>query len=461
MLSNQTLKKVLDVGLSTGADFAEVFAEDTFSSELSLLNGSPRKAIVGQMYGASIRLFFGSETIFVTTNDLSEAGLTKAAKQAAQARGSGRPKQMAEPFSPTSFDQIHIYGSKPWESDRNEKLNFLQSLDQISRNESSLVVQVEPHLLEKSQKIQVANSMGMLGSDERNYTRLFLKVSVESEGQKEEGIENVGWLGTSENLETLDKTSFVKKAVSTALKLLSAQFAPAGEMPVVLDNGFGGVIFHEACGHGLETTSVAKGASVFCDLLEKKVAHSSVTAIDDGTIANSWGSLSMDDEGRLTQKTVLIENGILKSYLVDEKGARQTGYTPTGSARRQSYKIAPTSRMRNTYIAPGEYSLEQLIGDIDYGIYAKKMGGGSVSPGSGEFNFSIVEAYLIKNGKIAEIVKGASLIGKGIETLGRIEKVGRDLKLSAGMCGSSSGNIPVTVGQPPLLVSKILVGGRA
>jgi TldD protein len=231
-------------------------------------------------------------------------------------------------------------------------------------------------------------------------------------------------------------------------------------MPVLLDNGFGGVIFHEACGHGLETTAVAKGASVFCEKLGQKIAHECVTAIDDGTLEGDYGSLEIDDEGEPTKRTVLIEKGVLKSYIVDKIGARKTGYAITGSGRRQDYRYAPTSRMRNTFIAAGDSSFEEMIRDIDYGLYAKRLGGGSVSPGTGSYNFSVQEAYLVRNGRIEGQVKGASLIGTGIETLGRIVKVGKNLKLAAGTCGSASGMIPVTVGQPALLVSKLTVGGR-
>ena len=221
------------------------------------------------------------------------------------------------------------------------------------------------------------------------------------------------------------------------------------------------MIFHEACGHGLETTAVSKNASVFCGKIGERIAETCVTAVDDGTIANTWGSLNIDDEGMQTKNTTLIENGILKSYLVDQMGAKQTGFEVTGSGRRQNYKFAPASRMRNTFIAAGKDKLEDMIFDIDHGIYAKKMGGGSVAPGTGEYNFGVQEGYLIKNGRIEKPIKGATLIGKGIETLGRITRVADNLTLETGMCGSVSGSIPTTVGQPAITVSKILVGGRA
>ena len=231
-------------------------------------------------------------------------------------------------------------------------------------------------------------------------------------------------------------------------------------MPVVLGNGFGGVIFHEACGHPLETEAIRKNASPFCGKLGEKVAQPVLTAIDDGTIAQRWGSLNIDDEGMPSKRTVLIENGVLKSYLSDRIGARQVEMERTGSARRESYKFAPVSRMRNTFIDNGHDTFIDMIASIDFGLYAKKMGGGSVNPATGEFNFAVQEGYAIRNGKIAEPVRGATLIGKGFEVLPRISMIGNDLELAAGMCGASSGWVPTTVGQPSLKIDSILVGGR-
>lgn len=453
------LTKALDAALSTGADFADIFVEDTYSSQLSILNSRPEQAIVGQLYGAGVRLFFGHEVVYVTTNDLSEAGLVKAALKAAQSRGTGAAKK-SMPLMQVPFDSIHTYGEKPWEMNRDRKFQWLNSIDQHARARSSAVTQVEAGLNEKFQRVQIANSRGLMAYDERAYSRLRFETFVEKDGVKESVSEDEGHMGTSEIFDQVNLKSLADSAVSAALTLTTAKYAPAGEMPVVIDNAFGGVIFHEACGHGLETTSVAKDASVFCGKLGQKIAHESVTAIDDGTIENGWGSLNFDDEGNKTKKTTLIENGVLKSYIVDEMGSRQTGYEATGSGRRQSYKFAPASRMRNTYIAAGKDTFEDMIRDVDYGLYAKKLGGGSVNPGTGDYNFQVREAYIIRNGRIEEPLKGACLIGRGIDTLGKITKVSNDLKLARGMCGSVSGTIPAAVGQPQILVSSLMVGGR-
>ncbi|BEV67449.1 TldD/PmbA family protein [Bdellovibrio bacteriovorus] len=454
------LSKALDAALSTGADFADIFVEDTYSSQLTVLNSKADQAIVGQLYGAGIRLFFGHEIVYVTTNDLSEAGLVKAALNAAQSRGTGAASK-SMPLMQVPFDSVHTFGEKPWEMNRDRKFKWLNGIDQHARARNSAVTQVEAGLNEKFQRVQIANSRGLMAYDERAYSRIRMQTFVESNGVKESSADDEGHMGTSEVYDQIDLKALAEGAVDRAMLLTTAAYAPAGDMPVLIDNAFGGVLFHEACGHGLETTGVAKDSSVFCGKMNQKIAHECVTAIDDGTIENGWGSLNMDDEGNKTKKTTLIENGVLKSYIVDEMGSRQTGYEITGSGRRQSYKYAPASRMRNTFIAAGKDKFEDMVRDVDYGLYAKRMGGGSVNPGTGDYNFQVAEGYIIRNGRIEEAVKGACLIGRGIDTLGKITKVSDDLKLARGMCGSVSGTIPAAVGQPQVLVSSLMVGGRA
>ena len=232
-------------------------------------------------------------------------------------------------------------------------------------------------------------------------------------------------------------------------------------MTVAIENGFGGVIFHEACGHSLEATSVGIGASQMAGKLGQKIANEKVTAIDDGTIPGAWGSYNMDDEGNPSGRIVLIENGVLKNYMVDRLGSRRMGMPMTGSSRRENYTYEPTSRMTNTFIANGTDKNEDIIASIENGLYAKSMGGGSVNPLTGEFNFAVTEGYLVRNGKIREPVRGASLIGTGAQILQDIDMVGQNLATGQGMCGSSSGSIPTDVGQPLIRVKKITVGGRS
>jgi TldD protein len=315
-------------------------------------------------------------------------------------------------------------------------------------------------MVEKRRSVLIANSEGLWVEDGRSYSRMRLSAVAEKGDGPQMGMESPGMLGGYEFFQNLNLEEMAESAAQSALKMADAGYIEGGTMPVVLGNGFGGVIFHEACGHPLETEAIRKSASPFCGKVGEAVGQSILTAIDDGTIANKWGSCNVDDEGKPTQRTILIENGILKSYLSDRIGARQVGVTRSGSARRESYKFAPVSRMRNTFIAPGPNSMEEMIRSIEFGLYAKKMGGGSVNPGTGEFNFAVQEGYAIRNGRIAEPVRGATLIGKGHEVLQKISMIANDLELAAGMCGAASGWVPTTVGQPTLKIDGILVGGR-
>jgi TldD protein len=297
-------------------------------------------------------------------------------------------------------------------------------------------------------------------ADTRSRCRFHVSTTAEGAGEIFSAGEAPGEQRGVEFYESLDVERCARAAAERAVLMLSAGHARGGKMPVVMGGGFGGVIFHEACGHLLETEAVRRKASAFAGKLGERIAHPEVTAVDDGTIAHAWGSVNVDDEGRPAQKTVLIENGVLKNYMSDAVGAAETGVPLSGSGRRESYQYAPVARMRNTYIAAGKHRPEEIIASVEDGLYAKKMGGGSVNPATGEFNFAVEEAYRIRGGKIAEAVRGAALIGKGPEILPLISMVGNDLELAAGTCGASSGSIPVTVGQPTLRVDSILVGGR-
>ena len=329
-----------------------------------------------------------------------------------------------------------------------------------AKSYSNEISDVSVSYVDKDQKILIANSEGLYTEDRRIRTRLGINAIASNGVENQTGFEGPGALKGFELFETVDPIYYGREAARTAVTMLNARNCPAGKMMVAIDNGFGGVIFHEACGHSLEATSVAKGNSVFSEKLGQKIASSKVTAIDDGTIKNSWGSINIDDEGNKSQKNVLIENGILKSYMIDKLNGRRMKMKPTGSGRRQSYKFAPTSRMTNTYIQAGSDERDDIIKSISDGLYAKKLGGGSVNPVTGEFNFAVAEGYIVKNGVIQEPVRGASLIGKGKDVLMDIDMVSKDVKQAQGMCGSSSGSIPVNVGQPMIRVKEITVGGR-
>ncbi|MDX9691851.1 MAG: TldD/PmbA family protein, partial [Acholeplasmataceae bacterium] len=323
----------------------------------------------------------------------------------------------------------------------------------------SRIVQAITQLIETEQKILVANSNGIYQDDLRTYTRVILMAVAQENGQMQQAFEGPGRYMGFEIFDAIDADALALDVAKSAIMLLSAEDMTSQVMPVVLHNAFGGVIFHEACGHPLEATSVAKGLSPFVGKLGEKIGSDIVTAYDDGDIEGAWGRSSFDDEGMPTQKNLLIENGILKGYLIDYRNSRKMKMDPTGSARRQSYKYSPTSRMNSTYIAPGKDKFEDIIKDTKYGLFAKKLGGGTVVPATGEFNFAVQEGYMIEDGKLTRAVRGAMLIGHGKDVLFKIDKVADNLELGQGMCGSLSGSIPVDVGQPTIRVSSMTVGG--
>lgn len=278
--------------------------------------------------------------------------------------------------------------------------------------------------------------------------------------KKSDGYYGPGATSGFEFYKNLDINHYANESSRIAVNMLNAKNAPSGVCPVIIDNEFGGVIFHEACGHSLEATAVAKNNSEFSGKLGEMIASPVVNAVDDGTLKNLYGTLNVDDEGTKTQRNQLIKDGKLVGYLVDKLNSRIMKMEPTGSSRRESYKYAPTSRMNNTFIDKGESTREEIIANTEYGFLARYMGGGSVNPITGEFNFGVSEGFMVRNGKIAEPVKGAVLIGKGSEVLKKIDMVADNLGLQPGMCGSISGAVPTTVGQPTIRVSSMTVGGR-
>lgn len=323
------------------------------------------------------------------------------------------------------------------------------------------IIQVSGNLIGYDKSFTLANSEGLYTSDRQVRTRISIGAIASNGTENQSGGANPGRMMGLELFDLISPESVGAEAARQALVNLSAVPCPSGLMPVAIENGFGGVIFHEACGHSLEATSVAIGMSQMAGRLGEQVANPKVTAIDDGTIANAWGSCNIDDEGVPNKRRVLIENGILKSYMIDRLGARRMGMESTASGRRQSYSFETTSRMSNTFIAAGEDRNEDIIASIDNGIYCAAMGGGSVNPFTGDFNFAVREGYMIRNGKICEPVRGASLIGNGASILHNIDMVGTDLATAQGMCGSSSGSVPTDVGQPLIRVNQITVGGQA
>ena len=456
------IEELLSLGKSAGADLVEIFLEK--SDNISLLaeqddisNVSPSLGI-----GAGIRVFLGKKDGFVSTNDLSKPGLLFALNQALGMLG-----------LVTGSKNIHTFEGlldlKDFGRNKNNWLDHSPDLDEstvkLLEATKSLAnknrnLQVRRASYSRSwQEVIVAASDGVFARDIRLHQTVGINVIAQQDKNRSTSARRYGSSGNPDDLRNwnIEKSAFDLN--ESAQKMLYAGYVEAGQMPVVLANKFGGVIFHEACGHLLETTQLERGTSPFHESINKQIAHKAVSAVDEGLSNYAFGSLSMDDEGMEPQNTVLIENGILKKFLSDRAGFLRTGHPRTGSGRRQNFSFAAASRMRNTYIKQGDYTPEELIRSVDNGLYCKSMGGGSVGP-TGQFNFSVEEGYLIKNGKLDSPVKGATLIGEAKEILPRISMCANDLDLAAGFCGSVSGSVNVTVGQPHIKVDSITVGGR-
>jgi TldD protein len=456
-------RDVLDAALATGGDFAEIFYEDQRTNQLQLVGGRVEMINSGRLHGAGIRVFTGLNAIYAYTNDTDREGLLRCARQAASAvRAERRAPLRAKALAAPDMPPPHVIRLYPSQTETKRKIDYLRAADAAARAVHAEIEQVRCTVGDTEQDVIIANSEGLYVEDSRVRTRMAC-MAVASDGkEKQLGYEAPGaMMGYELFSARVDAARVGREAAETARLMLHAPECPAGVMPVVIDNGFGGVIFHEACGHSLEATSVAFGISEFTGKLGQQIAASCVTAVDDGTLPNEWGSLRVDDEGLPTTRLVLIENGMLKNYMIDKLGGKRMGMAPTGSGRRESYAYAPTSRMRNTYIAAGQDDEREMIATMGDGLYAKKMGGGSVDPATGGFNFAVSEGYLVKDGRIVSPVRGASLIGRGADILMQIDRVGREMKMAQGMCGSISGAVPTNVGQPMIRVKKMTVGGRA
>ena len=459
MLNDNDILAIIDAALSNKADFAEVYLEEESSRGVNLLNGKVIKAGTGRDAGIGIRIMSGTNCVYVYSNDLDREGLIHMARQASSAL-SGNDLIRCRELSKLCITSPGKIITDPETVSKSDTVQILRQAADFALSYDPLITQVTGSYSASSKTISVVNSRGINKEETKKRIRLTMEAIATKGNEKQTGRVAPGTLRGYEFVNEYPVIDKIRECCDTAIRMVNAGYAPSGKMPVILSNGFGGVIFHEACGHALEATSVGIGNSCFTGMMGKQIASSVVTARDNARIEGEWGSYYTDDEGNESSDLLLIENGILKNYLVDELGSRRMNMPVTGCARREDYTFAPTSRMSNTYIDNGSSTPEEIIAATDNGIYCTQMGGGSVDTATGEFNFAVNEAYMIRGGKIAEPVRGATLIGKGPEVLMNIDMVGNDLELSAGMCGSVSGGVPVTVGQPTIRVSSILVGGR-
>ena len=460
---SDSLQVLLQRGASAGANLVEIFLERT--DHIGLLAEQDRITSVNPTFakGAGIRVFLNGRDGFVSTNDLSQEGLTRSLDQALAMLGlEATALETSSGFE--GLSPLRDYGQhkETWlatcPSMADASLRLLQGTAQLERLGQHLQVRRGSYSRDW-QEVLVAASDGTFARDIRLHQSTGLSVLAADGDHRSSVGRRYGSSDRPEDLLTWDVEASAAEVCQSAGKMLRADYVEAGQMPVVLANRFGGVIFHEACGHLLETTQIERGTTPFSDKVGHSIAHSAVTAIDEGISSGAFGSLSMDDEGMEPQRTVLIKEGVLQCFISDRAGELRTGHQRTGSGRRQSHSFAAASRMRNTYIDAGPHTPEQLIASVDNGLYCKAMGGGSVGP-TGQFNFSVEEGYLIKDGQLGRPVKGATLIGDAKEVMPRISMCANDLDLAAGFCGSVSGSVFVTVGQPHIKVDTITVGGR-
>ncbi len=460
MLDKKVMKDLIAIVLHGGADFVEVFCEYTKNNVIAYSNKKIESVSDRAVSGVGIRAFVGTNTFFASTTDMSPAGLKECANRVAQAVGN--PVAAVKDFYLTEQINKNINPVKvlPFDVPSSVRAEIVKRACATAYAYDPKIIQVSGNLVLQDKSFVVANSEGLYTGDRQVRTRIAVS-AVSSDGKENQsGSASPGRSMGLELFDMISPESVGEEAARQAIVNLSAVPCPSGKMTVAIANGFGGVIFHEACGHSLEASSVGIGMSQMTGKMGQQIANPKVTAIDDGTIPNAWGSCNIDDEGNPMIRRTLIKDGILTSYMIDRLGSRRMNMPHTASGRRESYAYETTSRMTNTFIDNGPDKNEDIIASIDNGIYAAAMGGGSVNPFTGAFNFSVREGYMVRNGKICEPVRGASLIGTGSEVIMKIDMVGQDMETAQGMCGSSSGSVPTDVGQPLIRVSDITVGGQ-
>jgi TldD protein len=458
VLDGALVREVLTAALSSGGRFAEIYAEERRSTSVRLDDGKVEDLTTGLDRGAGIRVISGDTSAYAHSNRLDSRALLEAARAASSAVSGSRRETVLD-FTTSDPPVVHLPEEPAAGLTQERKVGWVQEADDAARAVSEEVRQVVAVYGDSTQRLLVANSEGLWVEEDRQRLRLFVSVVAARDGVLQTGFEGPAGLGGAEVLAAHPPSETGRKAAEMAVTMLDGVPAPAGEMAVVLGAGGGGVLFHEACGHGLEADTVGKEASVYRGRLGERLASSLVTGVDDATVAGEWGSFSFDEEGTPAQRTVLFEEGVLSGYLYDRYWAGKDGAAPTGNGRRQSYGHLPIPRMTNTSILPGEADPEEVIADTKRGVYAKVLGGGQVDPATGDFVFGVAEGYLIEDGKITTPVRGANLIGNGTTILQAVDAVGSDFDSRPGTCGKDGQGVPVTTSSPTLRIARMTVGG--
>jgi TldD protein len=464
VIEQDVLERVLGTALRKGGDFAEVYAEDKASTSAGLDEGRVEQDTSGRDRGAGIRVVSGETTGFAYTADLSEAGLRQAAEAASAVAAQGGAGTRVIALTRSATHTVSAVAISPETVGKAAKVALLQRVDDAARSVGSSIGQVSAGYADSRKRILVANSDGLLAEDEQ--VRHILRISCVANGDAgmQTGFESLGHTIGFELFEQHDVEELARTAARQAITKLRARPAPSGAIPVVIKAGSGGVLFHEACGHGLEADLVGKGASVYRGKVGELVASPLVTLVDDGTMAGEWGAIGIDDEGHPSQYNVLIQDGVLTDYMWDHLRARKEGHARSGNGRRQSYMHLPMVRMTNTYVLNGNGSetAEDLIRDTPHGVYVAKLGGGSVNTATGDFVFGMTEAYLIENGELTEPLRESNLIGNGPQVLRDIDALANDFAMgNPGTCGKDGQGVPVGDGQPTLRVKSMTIGGTA
>ena len=457
MLDEAVIKRVLAEAGARGGDLAELFAENRSSLALRLDDRKVEDVSSGRDAGAGIRVILGERSSYAYTNLLTEEGLLEAAR-AARAGLTEGPTPLAD------LRRVEPGGTHPArvpvdEVDPSRKVAALVEADEAARAQGHEIAQVLASYAEITQSVLIATSDGRLATDERTRVRFAVQAVANRSGEIATGFEAPGHSGGFELLEARPPSELGSTAATKAIRMLDARPAPAGEFPVVLAPGTGGVLIHEACGHGLEADTLVKKASIYADRRGEQMGSEKVTIVDDGTDSGAWGSFGVDDEGTPSQRTVLFDKGVLVGHLSDRRSAEKIGAPPTGNGRRQSYAHLPIVRMTNTYLLPGPDERDDIIKSVKRGVFAATFAGGEVKPVTGNFVFGMSEAYMIENGEIAYPIKGANLIGNGPRVLGVIEAVASDFGRKEGVCGKDGQHAPVTNGMSTVLLGRMTVGG--
>ena len=445
--------------LRRGGEYADVFVESRSVTSLIMEDSRIEKIITGHETGAGIRLLSEGKTSYAFSNDLSPDALFMTAAEVSSMAGKNGARQEIPTLRPRIPSVEFSRGTFPDDVPLKKNIGLIRNAERSARSYDARIRQVSVIYRDLLQKVQTAASEGFFAEDERVYTSFIIQVIASQGSLVQTGYEAFGSFCGIDLLDADAVEALALKAARRAVSMLAARKAPADRMPVVISSQAGGTMIHEAIGHGLEADLAQQGLSVFSGMLGEKVASELITVVDDATLPGKRGSFRFDDEGTPSQRTVLVDQGVLKSYMYDKLTAMKEGKASTGNGRRESYQSRPIPRMTNTFIAPGMHNPEEIVRSIDQGLLVVKMGGGQVNTITGDFVFDVQEGYLIRNGLRSDLVRGATLTGNGPEILKSIDMVGADLGFSIGTCGKDAQGVPVTDAMPTVRIPEIVVGG--